>query len=105
MKYTLVDIDIAKHVIQVHFTDENTGEVVDKQVRRQDFLAYFSNRNPYLIDMETYGGSQYWARKRTKMERNTRLLRVRFVKAFVMGTKNDMIDGCTGYLDGGSATR
>ncbi len=28
MKYTPVGVDIAKHLIQVHFIDENTGEVV-----------------------------------------------------------------------------
>lgn len=37
MKYTPVGVDIAKHVIQIHFINENTGEVVDKLIRRQDF--------------------------------------------------------------------
>ncbi|ENF61035.1 iS1111 family protein transposase [Escherichia coli P0304816.7] len=46
MKYTPVGVDIAKHVIQVHFINEHTGEVVDKQVRRQDFLAYLVTANP-----------------------------------------------------------
>ncbi len=27
MKYTPVGVDIAKHVIQIHFINENTGEV------------------------------------------------------------------------------
>ncbi|OSK92823.1 putative transposase, partial [Escherichia coli TA447] len=35
MKYTPVGVDIAKHLIQVHFIDEHTGEVIDKQLRRQ----------------------------------------------------------------------
>lgn len=39
MKYTPVGVDIAKHVIQVHFIDEYTGEVVDKQIRRQDSVT------------------------------------------------------------------
>lgn len=30
MKYTPVGVDIAKHLIQVHFIDEHTGEVIDK---------------------------------------------------------------------------
>ncbi len=30
MKYTPVGVDIAKHVIQIHFINEHTGEVVDK---------------------------------------------------------------------------
>ncbi len=30
MKYTPVGVDIAKHLMQVHFINEHTGEVVDK---------------------------------------------------------------------------
>nr|AYU70081.1 IS110 family transposase [Escherichia coli] len=92
MKYTPVGVDIAKHLIQVHFIDENTGEVVDKQLRGRDFLEYFSNREPCLIGMEACGGSQHWARELTKLGHNVRLLQARFVKAFVMGNKNDVMD-------------
>ncbi|EFZ4107633.1 TPA: IS110 family transposase, partial [Shigella boydii] len=56
MKYTPVGVDIAKHVIQIHFINEHTGEVVDKQLRRQDFLTFFGNREPCLIGMEACGG-------------------------------------------------
>ncbi|EGB4608883.1 IS110 family transposase, partial [Salmonella enterica] len=46
MKYIPVGVDIAKHLIQVHFINEHTGEVVDKQLRSKDFLTFFSNREP-----------------------------------------------------------
>lgn len=92
MKYTPVGVDIAKHVIQVHFIDEHTGEVIDKQLRRQDFLMFFCNREPCLIGMEACGGSQHWARELTKQGHKVRLLQARFVKAFVMGNKNDVMD-------------
>ncbi len=92
MKYTPVGVDIAKHLIQVHFIDENTGDVVDKQLRRRDFLEYFSNRESCLIGMEACGGSQHWARELTKLGHKVRLLQARFVKAFVMGNKNDVMD-------------
>ncbi len=52
MKYTPVGVDIAKHLIQVHFIDEHTGEVVDKQLRSKDFLTFFSNQKTCLIGME-----------------------------------------------------
>lgn len=65
---------------------------MDKQVRRQDFLAYFSNREPCLIGMEACGDSRYWARELTKQGHKVRLLQARFVKAFVMGNKNDVMD-------------
>lgn len=51
MKYLPVGVDIAKSLIQVHFIDEHTGEVVDKQLRSKDFLSFFSNREPCLIGM------------------------------------------------------
>ncbi|ECT1023963.1 TPA: IS110 family transposase [Salmonella enterica] len=92
MKYTPVGVDIAKHLIQLHFIDEHSGEVVDKQIRSQDFLAFFSNRKPCLIGMEACGGSQHWARELTKQGHQVHLLQARFVKAFVMGNKNDVMD-------------
>lgn len=92
MKYTPVGVDIAKHLIQVHFINEHTGEVIDKQLCRKDFLTFFSNRKPCLIGMEACGGSQYWARELTKLGHQVRLMQGRFVKAFVMGNKNDVMD-------------
>lgn len=92
MKYTPVGVDIAKHVIQIHFINENTGEVVDKLIRRQDFLTFFSNREPCLIGMEACGGSQHWARELKKLGHEVQLLQARFAKAFVMGNNNDVMD-------------
>lgn len=92
MKLTPVGVDIAKHLIQVHFIDEHTGEVVDKQLHRIDFLVFFSNREPCLIGMEACGGSQHWARELTKLGHKVRLMPGRFVKAFVMGNKNYVMD-------------
>lgn len=55
MKCTPVGVDIAKHLIQVHFINEHTGEVMDKQLRSKDFLTFFSNLEPCLICMEACG--------------------------------------------------
>ncbi len=49
--------------MQVHFIDEHTGEVIDKQIKRAALLEYVINREPCLIGMEACGGSQYWARE------------------------------------------
>lgn len=45
-----------------------------------------------MIGMEACGGSQYWARELTKPDHKVRLLQARFVKAFVMGNKSDVMD-------------
>lgn len=55
MKYIPVGVDIAKHLIQVHFVNEHSGEVVDKQLRSKDFLTFFSNREPALLAWKLVG--------------------------------------------------
>lgn len=42
--------------------------------------------------MEACGGSQHWARELTTLGHKVRLMQARFVKAFVMGNKNDVMD-------------
>ncbi len=92
MKFTPFGVDIAKHLMQIHFVDEYTGELVDKPLLRQDFLTFFSNREPCLIDMEVCDGAHYWARELRKLGHEVRLLQAKFVKAFRMGNKNDVQD-------------
>ncbi len=87
MKFTPVGVDIAKHLMQIHFVDEYTGELIDKQLKRNDFLTFFSNREPCLIGMEACGGAHYWARELRKLGHEVRLLKARFVRAFRMGNK------------------
>ena len=49
MKHTVVGIDIAKRVFQLHWVDIETGEMVSLQLKREKFLAHFANRQPCLI--------------------------------------------------------
>ena len=62
MKLTTVGVDIAKSVMQLYYIDAETGEIVNKPVKRVAFLEHFANRSPCLIGMEACGGSQHWAR-------------------------------------------
>ncbi|HEP6433200.1 TPA: IS110 family transposase [Burkholderia cenocepacia] len=92
MTHMTVGADIAKNVMQLHYIDAETGEIVNKPVKRAVFLEHFANRAPCLIGMEACGGSQYWARKLTAMGHEVKLMPGKFVKAFVMGNKNDAVD-------------
>jgi transposase len=58
MKHTFVGVDIAKNVMQIHRVDADSGEIVNKPIKRAAFLEYFSNRAPCLVGMESCGGSQ-----------------------------------------------
>jgi transposase len=61
MNPTPVGIDIAKSVFQVHYVDEETGEIVNRPIKRQKFLEHFANRSLCLIGIEACGGAQHWA--------------------------------------------
>jgi hypothetical protein len=38
MTHTIVGVDIAKNVMQVHWVDPNSGEIVNKPIKRAVFL-------------------------------------------------------------------
>lgn len=92
MTLTPVGIDIAKNVMQLHYVDQDTGEIVNKPVKRAQLLEYFANRTPCLIGMEACGGSHHWARELSKMGHQVKLLPAEFVKAFNIRNKNDAAD-------------
>jgi len=92
MNRTVVGVDIAKRVFQLHWVELASGEIVSVQLKRAKFLEHFANRLPCLIGMEACGGSQHWARELHKLGHEVKLLSARMVKAFVSGNKNDAAD-------------
>ena len=63
MNRTVVGVDIAKRVFQLHWVELGSGEIVSVQLKRAKFLEHFANRLPCLIGMEACGGAQHWARR------------------------------------------
>ena len=92
MNRTIFGIDIAKHVFQLHWVEETTGEIMQLQLKRHQFLNHFASLSPCLIGMEACGGAHHWARRLTEMGHEVRLLPARQVNPFVIGNKNDVVD-------------
>lgn len=97
-KTTVVGVDTAKNVFQVYTVDQETGEVINKQLRRSQFLQWFANRAACLVGMEACGGSQHWARKLQELGHEVKLMSGKMVKAFVCGNKNDVADARAIYM-------
>lgn len=95
---TIVGVDTAKDVFQLHWVDVETGEVCSKQLKRVKFLEHFANRSPCLVGMEACGGSHHWARRLTAMGHEVKLMAGKLVKAFVSGNKNDAADARAVWL-------
>lgn len=89
---TVIGVDIAKQVFQVHEVNAETGELIRLQIKRAKFLDYFANRRPCLIGMEACGGAQHWARRLMAMGHTVRLLPAQQVRPFAVGNKNDAAD-------------
>lgn len=85
-------VDLAKNVFQMQWVDPETGEVMNRQVKRAGFLAHFANRAQCLVGMEACGGSHHWARRLLEMGHQVKLMPGKAVKAFVSGNKNDVAD-------------
>jgi len=93
-----VGIDIAKQVFQVHYVDRETGEIVNRAIKRTKFLEHFANRAACLIGMEACGGAHHWARQLMQMGHEVRLMPAEFVKAFNIRNKNDAADARAMWL-------
>jgi len=94
----VIGVDTAKSVFQVYTVEQATGEVINKPIKRAQFLQWFANRPPCLIGMEACGGSQHWARKLQELGHEVKLMSGKMVKAFVIGNKNDAADARAIYL-------
>jgi len=95
---TVVGVDTAKSVFQVYTVVQETGEVINKPIKRAQFLQWFANRAPCLVGMEACGGSQHWARKLQELGHEVKLMSGKMVKAFVCGNKNDAADARAIYM-------
>jgi len=92
MKITRMGIDLAKQIFQVHGVDAQGRQVLRRQLRRHQVLAFFANLPPCLIGMEACASSHYWARKLGEQDHQVRLIAPQFVKPYVKGNKNDAND-------------
>ncbi|MCG9682878.1 IS110 family transposase [Vibrio sp. Isolate23] len=92
MDSNVFGIDIAKQVFQIHWVDQETGEIHLDKVKRKDFVQYFANQQPSMTGIETCGGAHHWGRLFEKMGHTVKLLPAKKVKPFVVGNKNDVVD-------------
>ena len=92
MNVSLLGIDIAKNVFQLHAVDQAGKMVLKKRITRSDLAAYIANFPQCTIVMESCGGSNYWARVFQESGHTVKLISPQLVKPFVTTNKNDAND-------------
>jgi transposase len=92
MEITVLGIDLAKSVFQLHGVNRTGKAVLRKRLSRGQLLGFMANLPPCLVGMEACGGSNYWAREFQKLGHTVRLMSPQFVKPYVKSNKNDAAD-------------
>ena len=89
---TVLGIDLAKDVFQLHGTDSQGKAVLRKRLTRNKLIQFMSNLKPCLVGIESCGGAHYWARLFISMGHDVKMMAPQFVKPYVKSNKNDAND-------------
>lgn len=92
MQVSVVGLDIAKQVFQVHAADAKGHPVAQMKLRRAQVLDYFRALPPCLIGMEACATAHHWARELMALGHAVRLMPPGYVKPYVKRNKTDATD-------------
>jgi transposase len=92
MTDTIIGVDLAKRVFQVHGTSA-AGEVkCRKKLSRAQFRAFMTAQPAALVVFEACGSASYWAREMEALGHEVKLIAPQYVRPFVKRQKNDAAD-------------
>jgi transposase len=89
---SIIGLDLAKNVFQVHGAGASGAVLFRKRLRRRQVLAFFSSQPSCTVAMEACGSAHHWAREIGRLGHAVRLIPPAYVKPFVKCRKNDAAD-------------
>jgi transposase len=89
---TIVGVDLAKRVFQVHGAAADGSVIFRKKLGRAQFLAFLAKLPVCTVAMEACATSHFWGREIGKLGHAVRLIPPIYVKPFVKRQKNDASD-------------
>ena len=92
MNISVLGIDLAKKVFQLHGVDATGVAVFKKKLNRKEFVKFMANLKVCIVAMEACGSSNFWAREFRKYGHQVKLIPPQYVKPFVKSNKNDAND-------------
>ncbi len=89
---TIIGLDIAKNVFQVHGIDAAGALVVAQPVRRGQLLSFFASLPSCLVGVEACSSAHHWARSLVALGHQVKLMPPAYVKPYGRRNKNDAAD-------------
>ena len=77
---SIIGLDLARQVFQVHAADEAGRCLLRKQLKRREVLSFFAGLAPCVVAMEACGSAHYFAREIAKLGHEARLVPAAYVK-------------------------
>jgi transposase len=84
---TMIGVDLAKAVFQVHGASMTGEPRFRKRLSRQNFSEFMAKQPPALVVMEACGSAHHWAREMIRLGHEVKLIAPRYVKPFVKRKK------------------
>ncbi|RWC07135.1 MAG: transposase, partial [Mesorhizobium sp.] len=86
-KVTIIGVDLAKNVFQLHGAAADGSVVFRKKLSRLQFCKFMASQPACVVAMEACGSSHYWARQMARLGHEPRLIAPAYVKPFVKRQK------------------
>jgi transposase len=86
---SMIGLDLAKNVFQVHAVDATGVVVARRQLRRGQVEKFFAQLAPALVGLEACGSAHHWGRVIGRYGHEVRLMPPAYVKPYVKRNKND----------------
>lgn len=92
MKDTMIGVDLAKRIFQVHGASMTGHVKFRKKLTRVQFLRFMTEQSPSLVVMEACGSAHHWAWELANLGHEVKLIAPQYVRPFVKRHKNDAAD-------------
>src|SRR5277367_5400197 len=83
MSITMIGLDTAKSVFQIHGVDEAGKAEIKRKLRRSELIPFFEKQATCTVVMEACGAAHHWARILTGLGHTVKLVAAETVKPFV----------------------
>ncbi|MCP3468345.1 MULTISPECIES: IS110 family transposase [unclassified Bradyrhizobium] len=89
---SIIGLDLAKNVFQIHGAGPDGKVVLRKKLNRGRLLEFFASLPSCVVAMEACASAHYWGREIGKFGHDVRLINPSYVKPFLKRQKNDAAD-------------